>query len=1367
MRNMYMAAILFALMVQPVALLPGAESGIWFQENFRNYSYEAPACSDNLGIKIGNDPVWTQTAEANCRMKEAGFIFKEFAPYAKTGTDPKNYDVLFKFRLQSEKDAKFQVHLRNDVKGRNGDIVIEISSTEVIISSEGIDPAVSAKVKIPTEIARNAWHVCAVTVKDGSLAVFIDEQRGLKQVATAKIPVLPGKGINFYGFKDTPFSISDIVVREPSALPDNRITNLMPAARKIDAASFKPGISQNVQANDVFGATVRTGLDKDAVKMNINWGDGKKNELSFGVAGIPSVRKVMKDGKSVMEKYELSDAVIQIKGIGEHPLNYHVRPMLRRYKASYEGSEGVLTDTCRDIIRDWDLLPKASEHPLKVECRRTDKGIDIYLDSCYAGSLEGSAIKDLAFSLSPSASIGPAFSLKTNYESLKYLPLDIAALGMAKAFSEAKPSVEPGLSEVKGIPIFVASGAGSADIGLAREGQGNWGLEVDEYLARSPFDGLLTEIHFTVPGKAMYSKAWVLCAVDPDPAKVPALTARIAHYVENGCGANQLADTVLTLPRNGEKPADGIVQVGTVNIKGKDAKNIEVPLYLVEIPLRSGEIIDLLMGKPRMNFEFFGKPWENFEQLDNSCKPDPKSTSAVQIFGVTLEKLPVGMQVVQSQPANIFHNDEKPETGVVLKSFAAAGGKLVWDILDVEGRKAGGGSVGYKFSRAGEEQKVSIPLKMPELGWYELRISMQDDTGRTMFVHPASFALLGVDGRKAGYESPYGTWWFDGTHNTPKEIDFAGPIMFKAGIRKAAWTGQSEKAMEKWSITKDQINMPFKFDDLKKPENAVQKGELAIRKELEKYPHAREVVIFHESGPGNDIPVELIGLKPEMTEAQTANQKRYADLLNFAGAFFREKFPQLKTVVGNNSCSQSTIAAILRNGGKPEYIDYIGIEAPSQVFIPEKLQEWAIQGHHMAKDTAKILSGKDIPATGCYEFTYRSERDTGEQQQAEWYARDILISLSNNFTRIGTGILFDTSNAYYNGLWGASGILRRSPYGYPKKAYVAYAVLTNVFDQVKFRRQIPTGSTTAYAVEFDRADRKFASALWASRGDAEFSMEFAVDTPVRIVDMYGRSSEQKTSGGKLIVKAGTSPAYLVADKEIKGITLGKRSFPKDEKRAKSATVAAVLDKVDSVSLDKNNSLDTPKVAPLQTPIRQLGEFELRQAKDEQKGDCIELELKTDKNKDLSKYITEYTSIRLKTPASINGNPVALGVWVKGNSNWGRVMFEIEDADGETWRSIGTGGWGCDVLDWPGNISVNFDGWCFVALPFRDTKLFNDHSPGPVLEQWVSGGGNKKIDLPIKVKALIVEMNRRPLDLIDFKEASPSIRIKDISGIEEK
>ena len=47
-----------------------------------------------------------------------------------------------------------------------------------------------------------------------------------------------------------------------------------------------------------------------------------------------------------------------------------------------------------------------------------------------------------------------------------------------------------------------------------------------------------------------------------------------------------------------------------------------------------------------------------------------------------------------------------------------------------------------------------------------------------------------------------------------------------------------------------------------------------------------------------------------------------------------------------------------------------------------------------------------------------------------------------------------------------------------------------------------------------------------------------------------------------------------------------------------------------------------------------------------------------------------------------------------------------------------------------------------------------------------GGGDKKIDLPIKIRAITVGMNRYKLDLLDFKETDRTILIRDVGGIEE-
>ena len=115
--------------------------------------------------------------------------------------------------------------------------------------------------------------------------------------------------------------------------------------------------------------------------------------------------------------------------------------------------------------------------------------------------------------------------------------------------------------------------------------------------------------------------------------------------------------------------------------------------------------------------------------------------------------------------------------------------------------------------------------------------------------------------------------------------------------------------------------------------------------------------------------------------------------------------------------------------------------------------------------------------------------------------------------------------------------------------------------------------------------------------------------------------------------------------------------------------------------------------------------------------------------------------------------------MKGNSNWGQIRFEIQDARGEVFKNLSTGrSWACDIMDWPGNLCVNFDGWGVVYQTLTKTSLVNDHSPGPSSDQWVSEGGDKVIQFPIKVRAITVGMNRQKLDLLDFKRAAPAIRI---------
>ncbi len=1351
---------------------------IYFTESFRNYADKAPGISGK-GMTIGNDPIWADAADLNVRAQEDGFVFDQFIPAPKLD----KFDFLFHFRFlntAAQKEGTPAVAGTFDIVFKNAagkDTVITFVHTVTADGTNSMTVSVAGQKGETPAVANWKWEEAVVQADGKSLAVYVSRDRALQKLVSAPFSGAV-TGVNFKATKDRHFAIRNIVLRDSASLPSHPVekhfadfrSRTQPIANPMTAT---PGQTVTLTPKPYAGIVLKLGTDAaNAAEMKVAWDNGKSTTFPIGVDKYVTDAVVPVVGRKKGAKLELPDATISMK-----PLRQFVRPNLKMFQSGYDAEPQYI-----DIVREWDKLPKASEHPFDIEfVAQPDGGLQLFFDGSYVQTLKetNAVAKEVAFKFAAPVQYRVKADRSAQYDANTFCVIDLSENPRAKAFADASLSLKPGIQAIGGIPFDVAKPLDSADVGICKQGKGNWGLEVEEYHGRSPLDGFPSAIHYRLPA-APYGKAYVLLALDPDPAKVKVLTTRVGHYINNGSGGNMLADNVIEI--TGDKVPDNFKPVGEVTLKGQ-----KLPLYMVEIPLALGDILDVPARRGYVDFEFTGKGWLNTEQLDNRMKPDPYLDSAFNIFAVTIEKAPVLMDVKESQPGNVFTEDEQdPKTTVTLKATqAGAKGAVAWSAIGTDGKEVFKGTQGFSLAKIGDATAIDIPFGKTEVGFYDLAIRILDAKGGTLITHPARFAILGKDTRQANKnESPYATWWFN-SHGSPGDMDLGGPIMQKAGIRKASWNVPTPEAQAKYNTRGcgnimcpgmrdfDKTTGKFKPETITSPDPNDPKKKIKtelsgdesfkrkIKEALVKDPLADHILIWHESGPGYGIPEELLNMD---VPALPDGDKGLAAYINEAGRLIREVAPQLKIQIGNSSASIGAVTRPLRAGADPQYYDYIGIETPSQVIYPEKLQEVGLQGMVVSKEIAnKLAKGKkNVKLNGTWEFTYRCERDMGEQQQAEWYMRDVLISLANDFFLISPGILFDCSSGYYNTLWGGSGILQRGPYVYPKRAYVAYAALTRALDRVKFSRQIPTGSTSVYAIEFARADGKFATALWASRG----AVKFALDVPsgkASVTEMYGKT--YTLDGNKPTVDGGTSPLYVVTDKPLAAVTIAGRSFPKDMALAQKAKVGPAFDDVSKVELKPDMSMESTHTGFL--PILKPSEFTVQQVTDEEKGACVEVSLDVSKDKYKSKYITEYTTLRLKEPVLIPGKPEVVGVWVKGNSNGGQIRFEIEDANGEVFKNLSTGReWGCDIMDWPGNLAVNFDGWGYVYQTLFPTTLVNDHSPGPYSEQWVSEGGDKKIDLPIKIRAITVGMYRTKLDLLDFKPSVPSIRIRDAGGIEK-
>ncbi|MEN6545171.1 MAG: hypothetical protein ABFE07_03940, partial [Armatimonadia bacterium] len=1039
------------------------------------------------------------------------------------------------------------------------------------------------------------------------------------------------------------------------------------------------------------------------------------------------------------EAKELPEAGVEVV---ETRLRYYVRPKVAMLK-------GEAREKC---VKEWAGLPSAGTRGIMVGVVNYGGGVALTIEGRYAGMvLEKGKLRSVQFVVKPGSGLG-AVRVEEGVEEERFWSVDLGEVGEAGSLVG-----ELGSGRARGSAPTGLRGFAGWDLGRTAGQQAAY----SECTNRTGFDGLGESFIVTVPS-AQWVRAWVLCGVEE--GKDAGFTARLTRFVPGGAYTGRarecLADTEVQLPRAGEMAAPGVERAGEVTLGGK-----KVPLWLVEVPLKVGDIQDLVFDETVKNWR--GMPglrgYLDFEMLgrlkeqdrphpfgDGRYFPDPARVSGVHVFGVTLEKTPVEMEVRQTQPGNIFQGDEAPELRVVLRPKEDGEYKLRWAMRDVEGKACGAGEKTLSLKAGEAEVTVPVSLRQAQVGWYGIALGLWEGE-RELVRHEASFALLPKDTRQAGYESPYGTWWFDHHYGTddPKII---GPMILKAGFRKVAYAvaRHNEAELAPWKFTAASVG----WGALNKPNATDEEIAAKIAETMKAHPHCDNLMIFHESMPnaplGTRTAPELFGMPVQ--EAAGA-EERWA-LATRIAKIARARFPELKIYIGNSGASSELIAEGMRRKFPAEYADYIGIETVGRTGHPEKLWEGGLGGVWLLRETARKF-GYPWGVTSCFETNYREERLLGPQRHAEWYVRDVLLSHAYRFPHIAIALLHDTGNSYNGSFWGGTGLCQRYPLLYPKPAYVAMATVTRVLDRVTLKREVPTGSNCVYALEMARADGKTVYPVWTARGTAALSVAMKGCESAQVVDLYGRSRTQAVKGGKLALEAGTAVHYVVTEGKVTGIVRGRRSYP-DDAPPRSFRMADAMKDVREWKLAAEKDPLVEQTTRPHLPYRTAGHFVLRGVKEAQVGDCVEVELVA--RKDLpTPLLGQYGMLRLAKPVVLEGEPTTLGMWVKGNSGWGDVWFETEDAAGVRRVSCGTVMHDADVYDYDGRVAVNFDGWAFLSFPMTDKSPIPDLSTGSVGNLWEATDRSKAVQYPVKLTGIGFCVRQDVMGLTEMKPMRQVLR----------
>ena len=489
--------------------------------------------------------------------------------------------------------------------------------------------------------------------------------------------------------------------------------------------------------------------------------------------------------------------------------------------------------------------------------------------------------------------------------------------------------------------------------------------------------------------------------------------------------------------------------------------------------------------------------------------------------------------------------------------------------------------------------------------------------------------------------------------------------------------------------------------------------------------------------------------------------------------------------------------------------------------MPEKLSSDSIQSVALLEETLRNIDDiytntyQTIQITACGpEWLSHPSSAIGMRQQAEWYVRDCLHALAYGFHAIYPGNIIDLGSSYFRSPYGGGvGLLKRFPIMTPKPSYAAIATLTDVLDEMRYVTNLPTGSLSLYALEFVNKtnSQEQTYALWTVRGRRPVRAEFGQDTAFALVNLVGTRTETNTQGNAAEFWVGTGVKYISITNGTRLVNIvpqvhdrsGRKLAKEDFFLHDPVPPYTVIDSMTNADHWRVNDLlhtnywsangwhpyvtnwpsyrdgrpllETPegkrenrRCLPFRT-IAPVESLKIAVANDiEFPGgatNCLELTF-TSTNELSTPFAEEYAFLKLTNWTTLTNRPVALGMWVKGASQWGKVMWAFKDSDPrggmhlQLWLSGATVKYGGDLADPTGRADVNYDGWNFLRVNLPSPSA-GEREINPA---WYFSG-TSAIDGDITPVGLVVTMPRNVLYLDHMVPlTNRTIRLKDLCVI---
>ncbi len=869
-------------------------------------------------------------------------------------------------------------------------------------------------------------------------------------------------------------------------------------------------------------------------------------------------------------------------------------------------------------------------------------------------------------------------------------------------------------------------------------------------------------IMFWVPNRA-WRRLWLIAASDDDSGKIPRFTARFF------------------------KPSRGFPVDAAGTVPGISAESATGPVRRLSLPTPQGQAlweVPLELDSMRIASEMRDSAWLGLELTKDVQPyrgyPDPANygafqagpPSGVRVFAMTLEAAPLIAVAGGNRHGNVYVSPEQPlwQVDLVNPLSRPVSGRIRLRITDHHHREAGLEESAFSLPANGAG-RVEFPLEPSSCGLHAVRteIEVDGDEGPVL-ARAGTFVQLPPEQRQATLaDSPWSLGW-SFTHDRHDVMEDVLYLLRAAGARGSCDPRRLDvETARQWGVRPSCRHVgprsppAWAFEDSPDPDLVAETRDTIGKSVAGQHTANPLIPSFSVASTESSITPELtygiprryLGEDPAWTEEEQRRIRGHMVYARAACEGIREHAPDARIALGWAGAGYAV--PLLESGLPRELFDTIGLDVPVFERTPEMPVREVTAKQVWFLRQAMLANGyEDLPVIHTESYYPNSNpMGLGWRRSADHYVRLMLLSRAMIPKTRFAGVLGLQDCASYWGSqhYGEHGVIGRQPEANPKPAFSAFATMTRLLDPGEYQGWIPTGSLSAYGLHFTSRERHV-YALWTLRGRREARLRLPAEARVRQVDEGGNESPLRPGDGWVAVELTPTPRWVVANQPVEDVALGPPDH--DYVPREHPVMAAAFADGREIARPENAVAPGPHkrlLDPLETPWprerdaclhyettkwsmpRHWGPMRSETVADPQrKADVWQITL--DEPAVTRELTAWYGSFAPPEPIPIPGRARALGLWVEGRSNWGRIVYEVEDAEGEVWRSVGTReSHNCDdIHTWS---YFNFDGWRFLEFPLPSHEPYDNYRHHDTV-WWGSDGGNNVVDLPLRLRRIFIE-----------------------------